>query len=88
LSPFTDGEKAKKRCAIYAQGSTQDQNLTMQIEELRRYAAARGWAVAGEFVDRGESGAKEQRPRLEALMLAAAPGQDSVISRLSCSRAG
>ena len=71
MSTLTDGEKAKKRCAIYARVSTRDQNPTMQIEELRRYAAARGWAVAGEFADRGESGAKEQRPRLEALMLAA-----------------
>ena len=35
------------------------------------YAARRGWAMAGEYIDAGVSGSKESRPQLNALMKAA-----------------
>jgi DNA invertase Pin-like site-specific DNA recombinase len=38
-----------------------------QLAELRRYAAARGWAAV-EHVDRGVSGAKDRRPALDQLL--------------------
>jgi DNA invertase Pin-like site-specific DNA recombinase len=47
------------RAAIYARCSTSDQNPTMQLDELRAYAERRAWTVVGEYVDHGESGAKE-----------------------------
>ena len=53
--------------AIYARVSTFDQEPENQLQELRRYVAARGW-TGTEFVDRGVSGAKEQRPALDALL--------------------
>jgi DNA invertase Pin-like site-specific DNA recombinase len=53
--------------AIYARVSTTDQTCENQLLELRRYCAARGWAVA-EYVDTGVSGAKERRPALDQLM--------------------
>jgi DNA invertase Pin-like site-specific DNA recombinase len=59
------------RVAIYARVSTRDQKPENQLLSLRDYAAQRGWSVIGEFVDRGISGAQEQRPELGKLMLAA-----------------
>ena len=40
----------------------------MQIRELREYCQRRGWETVGEYVDAGVSGAKEHRPRLDALL--------------------
>ena len=40
----------------------------MQTRELRQFAKARGWTVAGEYIDAGVSGAKDSRPELNRLM--------------------
>ena len=58
------------KAAIYARVSTFDQDPENQLQELRRYVEARGWAGT-EFVDRGISGAKDRRPALDDLMTAA-----------------
>jgi DNA invertase Pin-like site-specific DNA recombinase len=55
------------RAAIYARVSTLDQEPENQLGELRRYVAARGW-TATEYVDRGQSGAKDRRPALDQLL--------------------
>ena len=55
------------RAAIYARVSTLDQEPENQLQELRRYASARGW-TAVEYVDRGVSGAKDRRPALDQLL--------------------
>jgi DNA invertase Pin-like site-specific DNA recombinase len=58
-----------KRAAIYARVSTSNgQNPGMQLEEIRKYCENRGWAVTGEYVDMGISGAKERRPALDRLL--------------------
>ncbi len=56
------------RVAIYARVSTKDQNCTIQLTELRRYAALREWEVVEEYVDTGWSGAKASRPAMNRLM--------------------
>jgi DNA invertase Pin-like site-specific DNA recombinase len=58
------------RVAIYARVSTTNhgQDVGMQTRELRQFAEARGWAVAGEYIDAGVSGAKDSRPELNRLM--------------------
>jgi DNA invertase Pin-like site-specific DNA recombinase len=58
------------RVAIYARVSTinHGQDVGMQTRELRQFAEARGWAVAGEYIDAGVSGAKDSRPELNRLM--------------------
>jgi DNA invertase Pin-like site-specific DNA recombinase len=55
------------RVGLYARVSTVDQEPENQLQELRRYANARGW-TAVEYVDRGISGAKDRRPALDKLV--------------------
>lgn len=59
------------RVALYARVSTSDQDFGLQIVDLRRYVAARGWTVAEEFVDHGVSGSLASRPALDRLRTAA-----------------
>jgi DNA invertase Pin-like site-specific DNA recombinase len=56
------------RVAIYARVSTLDQHTDNQLQELRRYAEARGWSIYQEYVDSGISGAKESRPALDRMI--------------------
>jgi len=58
------------KVAIYARVSTLDkkQDIDLQLNELRRYVAARGWE-AEEYIDEGISGVKCSRPGLDRLML-------------------
>ncbi len=58
------------RLALYARVSTinHGQDVGMQLEELREYAARRGCEVAAEYIDQGVSGSKDSRPALNRLM--------------------
>lgn len=61
------------RVALYTRVSTEDQakegfSLDAQLERLRFYAKAQGWAVAGEFVDEGHSGRTTKRPQYQRMM--------------------
>lgn len=59
------------KTALYARVSTADQDPENQLIELRRFAAANGWAHVEEFVDFAVSGGRESRPALDRLMGAA-----------------
>jgi DNA invertase Pin-like site-specific DNA recombinase len=58
------------KAAIYARVSTTNhgQDVTLQTRELRQFAEARGWEIAGEYVDAGVSGTKDSRPELNRLI--------------------
>lgn len=56
------------RPALYARVSTRDQQAAGQMQELTRYATARGWMEGALYVDHGESGAKDRRPSLDRLV--------------------
>ena len=56
------------RIGIYARVSTKDQSCELQVRDLRSYCAARGFDLVREYVDVGQSGAKDSRPELNKLM--------------------
>ncbi len=56
------------RIGIYARVSTKDQSCELQLRDLRTHCAARGFEPAREYIDVGQSGAKESRPELNKLM--------------------
>src|SRR5271157_3284947 len=59
---------SSKPTAIYARVSTKDQSCDMQMRDLRAYCAARGFTIIREYIDIGQSGAKDSRPELNELM--------------------
>jgi DNA invertase Pin-like site-specific DNA recombinase len=56
------------RIGIYARVSTKDQSCELQVRDLRAYCAARGFDLVREYIDVGQSGAKDSRPELNKLM--------------------
>ncbi|MBZ5720088.1 MAG: recombinase family protein [Acidobacteriia bacterium] len=56
-----------KRAAVYVRVSTPEQDTGLQETELREYVESRGWNY---FVyrDQGQSGAKNDRPALTAML--------------------
>jgi len=67
------------RIAIYARVSTKDQSCELQVRDLRAYCAARRFDLVREYVDVGQSGAKDSRPELNKLMDDARKRQFDVI---------
>lgn len=62
--------EAHVRAAIYARVSTTNhgQDVALQTRELEQFAQARGWQLAGSYIDAGVSGARDSRPELNRLM--------------------
>jgi DNA invertase Pin-like site-specific DNA recombinase len=58
------------KVAIYARVSTSEQDLSLQLTELKRYAKARGWRIHRVYEDKA-TGTNDKRPQLQALMRAA-----------------
>ncbi len=67
------------RVALYARVSTKDQDVGLQLDELRAAAEQRGWEVVAEHIDDGVSGAKAKRPGLDALLGDAQAGKVDVV---------
>lgn len=73
-----------KRVALYIRVSTarQDQegySIPLQKERLIAYCKAKGWVVAGMFVDPGHSGSSMDRPGLVNLMEGISAGKYDVV---------
>lgn len=71
---------SRKRVALYARVSTQDQSLDPQLHELRALALRRNWIVVKEYLDHGISGTKDRRPGLDALMRDSHRGRFDVLA--------
>jgi len=56
------------RVGIYARVSTKDQSCALQVRDLKAYCTARKFTIFCEYIDAGESGAKNSRPELNNLM--------------------
>ncbi len=73
------GRKSRDRAALYARVSTNEQDVELQLRELREYVARRGWTIVGEYADQGVSGAVTTRPALTRLMEAARRRQFDIL---------
>jgi len=65
-----------KRCAIYARVSTPRQaeqkiSIPDQLRRMKKYAKARDYEVAAEFIENGVSGRDDRRPQFQAMIDAA-----------------
>src|SRR5258706_10069477 len=56
------------RIGIYARVSTKDQSCELQVRDLRAYCTARRLDLVREYIDVGQSGAKDSRPELNKLI--------------------
>ena len=56
-----------KRAAIYVRVSTVEQETDLQEHELQEYCERRGWSCVV-YRDKGQSGAKNDRPALTTMM--------------------
>jgi DNA invertase Pin-like site-specific DNA recombinase len=74
-----------KRAALYARVSTHEQTPENQLAALHSFAGARGWRVS-EYIDHGVSGAKERRPALDALLVAARARKVDVVACVKLDR--
>jgi DNA invertase Pin-like site-specific DNA recombinase len=73
------------RAGLYCRVSTTGQTAENQLLALRSFATARGWTVA-EFVDHAQSGAKERRPALDALLTAVRARHVDVVACMKLDR--
>jgi DNA invertase Pin-like site-specific DNA recombinase len=72
------------RAAIYTRVSSEEQareglSLGIQADRCQAYAEAQDWVVVETFTDAGVSGAKAQRPKLDAMLAAVERGEVDVI---------
>ena len=80
-----EGDNNMKKVAIYIRVSTARQDLEgysipLQKERLIAYCKAKGWVVAGLFVDPGHSGSSLDRPGMTSLIEAVEAGKyDAVL---------
>ncbi len=56
------------KVVLYTRVSRKEQTPENQLQDLRRFADARGFEVVGEYTDVGVSGRKERRPGLDAVL--------------------
>lgn len=66
-APDWEEALSRKLAGIYVRVSTGDQNTGMQESELLEYCQRRGWESIL-YRDRGQSGAKQDRPALNSLL--------------------
>lgn len=60
-----------KRAVAYARFSTanqQDTSIEKQLEDIREYCGRKGYVIINEYVDKAESGAKEDRPAFQQML--------------------
>src|SRR5258708_18918010 len=74
-----------RRVATYSRVSTSSQTADNQLLALRAFAAARGWIVT-EFTDQGQSGAKEKRLQLDAMLAAVRARKVDVVACVKLDR--
>lgn len=67
------------RVAIYTRCSTDEQDITNQLHQLRDFAQRQGWTIVREFSDAGISGKTGDRPEFKAMFEAASKRKFDVL---------
>jgi DNA invertase Pin-like site-specific DNA recombinase len=75
-----------RRIGIYVRVSLGSQRVEMQESELRAFAQARKWIVHKVYIDHGVSGAKTNRPGLDAMWADCRTGKISACAVWSLDR--
>jgi DNA invertase Pin-like site-specific DNA recombinase len=80
----------RKRVAIYARVSTDQQTVLNQLDQLRDVAKRLNWHVTGVFVDNGVSGSKSrrERPKLDEMLKGVVRGDFDLVASWSVDRLG
>lgn len=65
----------------YLRASTKEQDATRAHDELRAFAAARGWTIAASYIE-NESGATLKRPELFRLLSDCQPGDVLLVEQV------
>lgn len=74
--------KAAAYVRVSTNGQIDGESLSTQKSTIQDYCAARGWELSKIYEDAGISGAKDDRPALQALLAAAKAGEiDAVVVR-------
>ena len=70
-------DNSPMRVVLYARVSKLNghQDPESQLQPLRLHCAAKGYTIVKEYIERGVSGAKEKRPKLDELMADAEKGR-------------
>lgn len=73
ISIQTVSERICLKAALYVRVSTEDQakegfSIPAQLKRLHSYCKARGWEIAGEYIDSGYSGRDIKRPAYQKMM--------------------
>ena len=78
VASLGEAQPVGANAGLYGRVSTTRQDLDIQLDELHRLAARRGWAVVGEYTD-VISGATTRRPGLDRLLADAHAGRIDVV---------
>ena len=71
-----------KRAVAYARYSTDkqyDTSIEKQLEDIREYCKKKGYTIVGEYIDKAESAAKEDRPAFQRMLVDAKKGLFDVV---------
>ena len=84
---FKEKGLIRNKVALYARVSTEGQDPSNQLEQLREVASQQGWKVVGEYVD-VISGATSSRPELDKLVRSVMKGEVNSIASWDVTRLG
>ena len=91
-APVADGQDRvtikSPRTAVYARVSTDDQDVQVQLDELRAEAERRGWRIIDTYADEGVSGSKESRPELDRMLSDVRAGRVDLVAVWKLDRLG
>jgi DNA invertase Pin-like site-specific DNA recombinase len=67
------------RAALYCRVSTDKQNNSNQLDQLREFAGRQGWELVAEYVDTATGSGKKERPQFARMMLEASQRKFDVL---------